>query len=257
MTLELFDITVRFGGLTAVDQVSLVARAGEVTGLIGPNGAGKTTIFNATTGVVPVSSGTVQLAGRRIDGLSTAARAELGLGRTFQRMELFDSMTVRENVALGPEMRQAGRRTWTHLFAPAAERRVVHERTDEALAVCGLAGVADLRTGELSTGQRRLVELARAFASRFDLLLLDEPSSGLDPLETGRFIEVLQSMVATYGTGLLVVEHDIALVRELCTSLYVLDFGKLIAGGPAREVLGSEIVRAAYLGSEAVEEAVS
>jgi ABC-type branched-subunit amino acid transport system ATPase component len=254
--LELAGITVRFGGLTAVDNVSLVARAGEVTGLIGPNGAGKTTTFNATTGVVPVTTGTVKLGGRRIDGLSTAARAELGLGRTFQRMELFDSMTVRENVALGPEMRQAGRRTWTHLFAPAAERRVVRERTEDALAVCGLTASADLRTGELSTGRRRLVELARALASRFDLLLLDEPSSGLDPLETGRFIEVLQSMVATHGTGLLVVEHDIALVRELCTSLYVLDFGKLIASGPAREVLGSEIVKAAYLGSEAVEEAL-
>jgi ABC-type branched-subunit amino acid transport system ATPase component len=229
MDLELANITVRFGGLTAVDDVSLVARSGEVTGLIGPNGAGKTTTFNATTGVVPVSAGSVKLGGKRIDGLSTAARAELGLGRTFQRMELFDSMTVRENVALGPEMRQAGRSAWTHLWAPAAERRAVRERTEDALAVCGLRAVGDLRTGDLSTGQRRLVELARAWASRFDLLLLDEPSSGLDPLETGRFIEVLQAMVATHGTGLLVVEHDIALVRELCTSLYVLDFGKLIA----------------------------
>jgi ABC-type branched-subunit amino acid transport system ATPase component len=250
--LTLSDITVRFGGLTAVDGVSLHGQAGEVTGLIGPNGAGKTTTFNATTGVVDLASGSVRLGDRVLDRKSTAGRARAGLGRTFQRMELFDSMTVADNVALGPEMRMAADHSWRHLASTRRSVREVRRHRDAAISRCGIESLAERPAGELSTGQRRLVELARAMASQFDFLLLDEPSSGLDGRETEHFTGLLQRIVEQEGIGLLVVEHDMSLVRSLCTDIYVLDFGKLICSGPADEVLGSEVVKAAYLGDEAV-----
>jgi ABC-type branched-subunit amino acid transport system ATPase component len=249
--LMLTDITVRFGGLTAVDGVSLHAKAGEVTGLIGPNGAGKTTMFNATTGVVPVSAGSVQLGDRRLDHKGTAARARAGLGRTFQRMELFDSMSVADNVAMGPEMRLAGHHSWLHLVSSRRSASEIRRRSQDAIGRCGIESLANRLAGELSTGQRRLVELARAVASRFDFLLLDEPSSGLDGGETEHFIGLLRGIVEDDGIGLLVVEHDMTLVRSLCRFIYVLDFGRLICEGPADQVLASEVVKAAYLGDEA------
>ena len=251
--LTLVDVTVRFGGLVAVNDVSLHAPAGIVTGLIGPNGAGKTTIFNATTGTVAAATGTVHLGEHRLDRLSPARRSQLGLGRTFQRMELFDSMTVRENVSAGPEMRRAGRHSWTHLASSRAQDAELRQRTESAMERCGIGEIASRTANDLSTGQRRLVELARAIASEFDFLLLDEPSSGLDPGETERFTSILRSVVDHEGIGLLVVEHDMALVRALCSVIYVLDFGELLCSGPAAEVLSSDIVKAAYLGSEAVE----
>jgi len=255
--LDLTRLSVRFGGLVAVDDLSLHAAPGTVTGLIGPNGAGKTTTFNATTGVVPASSGSVRLGGRVLDGMKTAARAEAGLGRTFQRMELFDTMTVFENVALGPEMLLAGRRPWTHLRASRREQADVAARAEDAIARCGLEEVAECPAADLSTGQSRLVELARAMATPFTFLLLDEPSSGLDHHETEQFGQLLLDLVEREGIGLLLVEHDMALVRATCSYVYVLDFGKLIFDGDTRAVMSSDVVRAAYLGSEAVEEAVS
>ena len=251
--LTLVDLTVRFGGLVAVDNVSMHAAAGAATGLIGPNGAGKTTTFNAMAGTVAAASGSVRLGDHRLDGLSPARRAQLGLGRTFQRMELFDSMTVRENVTAGPEMRMAGLHSWTHVASTRARDAELRARTDAAIDRCGIGELAARSVSDLSTGQRRLVELARAIASAFDFLLLDEPSSGLDPTETERFIAILRSVIDDEGIGLLVVEHDMALVRALCSTIYVLDFGELLCHGPAAEVLGSDIVRAAYLGTDAVE----
>jgi ABC-type branched-subunit amino acid transport system ATPase component len=253
--LEIREVTVRFGGLVAVDHVSLLARGGAITGLIGPNGAGKTTTFNATTGTVTTAGGSITLDDEVIDRLSPTARAQRGLGRTFQRMELFDTMTVAENVALGPELLAAGRRPWHHLVASRRERTETAERTDEALDRCGITALAGRSTGALSTGQRRLVELARAIATPFRFLLLDEPSSGLDVHETERFAAILRGVVADRGTGLLLVEHDMALVRSICDFAYVLDFGRLIFEGPTDEVLRSDIVRAAYLGSDADERA--
>ena len=250
-------LTVRFGGLVAVNGVSLHGPAGVITGLIGPNGAGKTTIFNACTGVVPAATGRIALGGRDLQHLSTAARASTGLGRTFQRMELFDSMTVAENVALGPEAFDAARRPWSQLGGTRANRRAIADRSRDALARCGLEGLAPSLVGDLSTGQRRLVELARAMATPFRFLLLDEPSSGLDVLETERFGEIVRQFVAETGTGIVLVEHDMALVAAVCGYLYVLDFGTLIFEGSASEVLSSDIVRAAYLGSDEVEVAIS
>jgi ABC-type branched-subunit amino acid transport system ATPase component len=255
--LELDAITVRYGGLLAVDGVSLRAPAGAVTGLIGPNGAGKTTLFDATCGVTSADAGAVRLGGRDLRRLGPAGRASVGLGRTFQRMRLFDSMTVLENVAAGPELRRAGRRPWTHLWATRADAAAVRDGAAAAIERCGLGAIAGRNAGDLSTGQRRLVELARAIASGFAFLLLDEPSSGLDVDETQRFVEILRSVQVDDGIGILVVEHDMALVRALCSAIYVLDFGRMICSGPAAEVLASDIVRDAYLGSDAVEEALA
>jgi ABC-type branched-subunit amino acid transport system ATPase component len=254
--LEAAGITVRFGGLLAVNDVSLVAKGATITGLIGPNGAGKTTTFNAMTGVVQPTRGTVHLGEQQLDRLGPAARAQRGLGRTFQRMELFDTMTVADNVAMGPEMLYSGRRAWRHLMSTRRERGEVLERAQDALERAGLTALARRPVGDLSTGQRRLVEIARAMATPFQFLLLDEPSSGLDARETEQFAAILATIVERDGTGILLVEHDMALVRSVCTYAYVLDFGELIFDGPTAEVLRSDLVKAAYLGSEAVEEQV-
>jgi ABC-type branched-subunit amino acid transport system ATPase component len=251
--LMLEEVTVRFGGLVAVDDVSLRAPAATVTGLIGPNGAGKTTLFNACCGLVQMAKGAVRLGGRRLNHHSTAGRAALGLGRTFQRMELFDSMTVGENVALGPEARFSARHPWGQVVGSRRERREITRRATDALGRCGLEGLAGRVAGDLSTGQRRLVELARAMASGFRFLLLDEPSSGLDVSETEVFSGVLAAFVEDTGVGVLLVEHDMALVSKICDFTWVLDFGCLIFSGPTPKVLASPVVQAAYLGTETLE----
>jgi ABC-type branched-subunit amino acid transport system ATPase component len=251
--LEVEGLAVHFGGLTAVSGLTLAAPAGAITGLIGPNGAGKTTTFNACTGSVSASSGHVRLGSCRLDGKGTAARASAGLGRTFQRMELFDSMTVRENVTLGPEAHSFSCRRWGHLIARGHERREIVQRADAAMERCGIVDLASRNVSVLSTGQRRLVELARALATPFTFLLLDEPSSGLDVQETETFAQILTGHVADTGMGLLLIEHDMALVAAVCSYVYVLDFGRLIYQGSVSDTLSSRVVRAAYLGSEWVD----
>lgn len=248
--LEVRDMTVRFGGLVAVDNVSLKAETGRITGLIGPNGAGKTTTFNACSGLGRPSAGTVTLHGRDVTSYGSARRARLGLGRTFQTMQLGDSLSVLENVRLGREASQAGASFIGQILASGRDRRVSERAALDAMEICGIADLADLQAGSLSTGQRRLVELARCLAGPFDLLLLDEPSSGLDPIETQRFAEVLRNVVAARGCGILIVEHDMSLVMDICDHIYVLDFGRTLFEGTAAEVATSPEVRAAYLGSE-------
>ncbi len=251
--LEVEHLSVRFGGLVAVDDVSLTAPLGRITGLIGPNGAGKTTTFNACSGINRSISGLVRLDGVDVTSRPAPVRARMGLGRTFQRMELCDTLTVFDNVALGHESAAAGARVLRQMVAPPAERRATLESAAAALELCGIGRLADKQAGSLSTGERRLVELARCLAGPFDLLLLDEPSSGLDREETARFGEVLRTAVAERGCGILLVEHDMALVMKVCQYIYVLDFGRMIFEGSPNEVATSEIVRSAYLGSEALE----
>jgi ABC-type branched-subunit amino acid transport system ATPase component len=251
--LSIEHLTVRFGGLMAVDDVSIDAPAGAITGLIGPNGAGKTTTFNACTGAVAASGGRIRLGEQDLGHHSTSARAVIGLGRTFQRMELFDSMTVAENVALGPEAHLAAGRPWSQLACSRRQRREITERARDAMGRCGIEMLARRRAGDLSTGQRRLVELARVIATPFRFILLDEPSSGLDVVETERFGTILLEFVAETGKGLLLVEHDMSLVATICSYIYVLDFGQRIFAGPTANAMASELVRAAYLGSDAVE----
>jgi ABC-type branched-subunit amino acid transport system ATPase component/branched-subunit amino acid ABC-type transport system permease component len=254
--LELRDLKVKFGGLVAVDQVSLRAPTGQITGLIGPNGAGKTTTFNVCSGLVRPAGGRVLLDGNDVTRRGPSSRARSGLGRTFQRTELFDSLTVRENVAVGAEGALAGGNPLTHLAARPGEGRSVKTRTDRALELCGLAELAGARVMTLSTGQRRLVELARCLAGPFRILLLDEPSSGLDRAETERFGTILKRVVSERGVGILLVEHDMSLVLDVCAQIYVLDFGELIFEGTPAETMSSPIVQAAYLGDALVEEAV-
>ncbi len=250
--LEVANVTVRFGGIVAVDDVSLSARAGQITGLIGPNGAGKTTFFNACTGRNRPRSGTVRLGGHDLHALRTSRRAHHGLGRTFQRMELFESLTVRENVVCGPAAHLSGSRPLGLIHSTRRETRQINGWAEQALGRCGIADLANRVVGDLSTGQRRLVELARAIATPFRFLLLDEPSSGLDVSETQAFGAVLSDWVAETGHGILLVEHDMALVSEICQQIYVLDFGKVIYRGTTREALSSDLVKAAYLGEASV-----
>lgn len=230
--------------------MSLSAPRGRVTGLVGPNGAGKTTLFNACSGLVKPNHGRLVLHGRDVSSLGPSGRSRLGLGRTFQRAALFESLTVRQNVALGREASMAGRNPVTQLAGTRQDRRTVRRAVDEALSLTGIEPLSDLQAGLLPAGQRRMVELARVLAGPFDLLLLDEPSAGLDESETRRFGDVLTDAVAAQGIGILLVEHDMELVRQVCDRIYVLDFGELIFVGSAEEMLASSVVRAAYLGAE-------
>jgi branched-chain amino acid transport system ATP-binding protein len=230
--LDISGITVRFGGHVALDDVRLTAAPGEVTGLIGPNGAGKTTLFNVITGLQAPQRGRVRLDGDDVTGLAPYRRARRGLARTFQRLELFGLLTVRENVELAASVR--GRRPG--------------RSADEALALVGLTGMGEVRADELPTGKARLVELARALATGPQVLLLDEPASGQDDAETEAFRDVLLT-VAAEGMAVVLVEHDVHLVMRTCARVHVLDFGRVLAAGTAAEVQADQAVLDAYLGA--------
>jgi ABC-type branched-subunit amino acid transport system ATPase component len=254
--LEIDGVSVKYGGLLALDNISVVSPLGRITGLIGPNGAGKTTTFNACTGLVRPTTGHVRLFGDDVTSATPQARAQRGLGRTFQRMELFDSLTVYDNVALGREAGLAGSKPWKHLRGSRGDHTEVRQAAEEALKLCGIEDIQGRRPADLSTGQRRLVELARCIAGGFRLMLLDEPSSGLDKAETASFGAILRTLVDSRGVGILIIEHDMTLVMSICDFIHVLDFGKPVFAGTPAEVASSDIVRSAYLGSEAVENAV-
>jgi ABC-type branched-subunit amino acid transport system ATPase component len=243
-------LTVRYGGAVAVNNVTVRAPSGRITGLIGPNGAGKTTTFNACSGLLRPSRGLVSLFGEDVSRLGPAARARRGLGRTFQRVQLFRSMTVRENLVVGREAALAGANPLRQLVGTADERRATTAAVDDALDLCQLGHLAGRVAGSLPTGQQRLVELARACVSQPKILLLDEPSSGLDVIETERFGDILELLVRRQALGILLVEHDMGLVMRVCGHLYVLDFGVLIFEGSPVEVQASDVVRGAYLGAE-------
>ena len=232
--LEAREISVRFGGHMAVDQVDLDVEAGQIAGLIGPNGAGKTTIFNVLTGLQAATAGRVLLAGDDITNVAAHKRARLGMARTFQRLELFGSLTVRDNVLTAAELvRDVNRR-------PA-------DVTDELLARVGLSAEAGQRADSLSTGNARLLELARALAGRPTVLLLDEPTSGLDEQETDRFAAILNGL-ADEGMAVLIVEHDVPLVMRLCDDITVLNFGRVLAQGTPSVIQKDQLVIDAYLG---------
>jgi ABC-type branched-subunit amino acid transport system ATPase component/branched-subunit amino acid ABC-type transport system permease component len=250
--LEIHNLTVAYGGALAVDNLTLRAPAGSITGLIGPNGAGKTTTFNAACGLLRPTSGRILLHGEDISKLGPAPRARRGLGRTFQRVQLFNTMTVRENVELGRESILAGANPMTQLWSQPGSRGTVRAATQQAVELTGIGPLLDRSVGDISTGQRRLVELTRVLAGPFDTILFDEPSSGLDHSETEQFGAILSQVVREWGVGLLLVEHDMSLVRQVCDRVWVLDFGRLIFDGPTADMVHSENVRAAYLGGDSI-----
>ena len=237
------DITVRFGGLVALDGVGFAAGAGRITGLIGPNGAGKTTLFNVMTGVLEPTRGRVHYEGADITSWAPHRRGRAGIARTFQRLELFIGLTVYDNLLSAWEASVRGGVVGRH----SADGRETVQGVIEWLRLEDLAYRA---AGELSTGQGRLVELARALCTRPRLLLLDEPSSGLDSGETDRFRDILIDIVREpEGPAVVLVEHDMGLVMDVCDRITVLDFGKVIAEGSPDEVRDNPAVVSAYLGS--------
>jgi branched-chain amino acid transport system ATP-binding protein len=240
--LEIEAVSVRFGGLAALSEVTVSAAEGAITGLIGPNGAGKTTLFNVVTGMQRPNAGNVRLDGRDLRGLSSYRRARLGLGRTFQRLELFGSLTVAENIGVAASIGQRG--------VVKARSRTIHEIREEILDRVGLRPVANERADTLPTGTGRLVELARALATRPKVLLLDEPAAGQDVDETERFSGILHDL-ANDGLAILLVEHDMELVMHVCDTIAVLDYGRIICTGTPAEVRADHEVQAAYLGTVA------
>ncbi len=242
--LDVEQISVRFGGVKAVDEVDLDVASGMATGLIGPNGAGKTTLFNAICGLQDVEQGRVVFDGNDITSLKPHARARQGIARTFQRLELFGSMSARDNIRVAADVHRS------YTKSKDADDADTAGRADALLERVGLAAVADERVDSLPTGMARLVEVGRALASRPKLLLLDEPSSGLSEQETDDFADLLESLAAE-GLGILLVEHDVELVMRVCSRIHVLDFGRIISAGTPSEVQRDSLVQAAYLGTAA------
>lgn len=233
--LEVEGLTVRLGGHLAVHDASLTVEAGGITGLIGPNGAGKTSLFDAVCGLRPAVAGHIRLGGEELGRLPAHARARKGMARTFQRLETFTHLTVRENIRAGSEFRHDRNGDG----GPAAVDRLIDR--------LGLADVADQRVDRLPTGRARLVEVGRALASRPRLLLLDEPSSGLDHVETRALAGLLRELTAD-GLGILMVEHDMSLVMGTCDVIHVLELGTVIASGSPAQTQADPVVRTAYLG---------
>ncbi|MBE1591115.1 ABC transporter ATP-binding protein [Nonomuraea angiospora] len=240
-------VSVAFGGVRALDQVSFEVAAGQVCGVIGPNGAGKTTLFDVVSGLRRPSEGRVSVAGRDLTGVSPVRRARAGVRRTFQRTQVFGRLTVAGNVLAALDWHGGGGGLAADLVGRPARRRLERERGErvaEVLELCGLTPLRDAYAAALPVGQRRLVELARALADRPRLLLLDEPTSGLDAAQTARLGEVVKAL----DTTVLLVEHDMGFVMDTCDRIIVLDLGKVIAAGAPAEIREDPVVRAAYLG---------
>jgi branched-chain amino acid transport system ATP-binding protein len=244
--LRVESVQVRFGGLLALDDVTLAAHAGQVTGLIGPNGAGKTTLFNVIGGLQAPTRGRVHIDGVDVTDRKTHQRARLRMARTFQRLEVFGTLTARENILVAAESRN----DWSDDKADAVAV------TEAILDRVGLRAVANEPVDSMPTGMARLVELGRAIATGPKLLLLDEPGSGLDERETEALGELLVDLAGD-GMAVLLVEHDVELVMRVCEDIYVLDFGRLIAQGTPAEIQANETVQAAYLGDETDVEALT
>jgi branched-chain amino acid transport system ATP-binding protein len=248
---------VRFGGLVALNEVSLSVPPASIVGLVGPNGAGKTTLFGVFSGLLHPQGGEVYLAGRKITGAAPSKRARLGLARTFQQLELFMGLTVREHIILGYRVRNQRNRLWTDLFTAGALHPSTDDeraRVDRLVDLLGLRAVANTAASVLPLGTARRVEVARALATGPSIVLLDEPSSGLDGHETAQLGAALRTVVDEEKVSLLLVEHDVAMVLGLSSEVAVLDFGVRIAYGTPDEIRNDPAVRAAYLGDdEAVE----
>jgi branched-chain amino acid transport system ATP-binding protein len=250
--LEIDGVTVRFGGVRALSDVRFHVNRGEIYGLVGPNGAGKTTLFNAVTGVIRPDLGRITYDGIEIGHLKPHRRARLGIARTFQNLQLIGAMTVLENLMLAVDA-FARRGLVSDAFRlPTAsfEERRAKERARAMLHFLHIDGIDDVKAQDLPVGIQRRVEIARALCLRPKLLLLDEPAAGLDARETAELSETLPRIRENFGTTMLLVDHDMALVMKACDYITVLDFGEVIASGPPERIQTDERVIRAYLGEE-------
>jgi branched-chain amino acid transport system ATP-binding protein len=246
--LEATGISKSFAGIQALQDVGLDVAEGEIVGLIGPNGAGKTTFFNCLLGITVPDGGRVAFDGRDLARVPTHKRARLGIARTFQRIELFTGMTIREHFLVAERARNGKGALWKDLLYLGRPTKAEHERAAAMLELLGLDALADRQVESVSLGVGRLVEVGRALMMQPKLVLLDEPSSGLDRHETEALAVKLRDAQRDQGVAILLVEHDVELVRELVARVFVLDFGTLIASGPTAQVFADEAVRKAYLG---------
>jgi ABC-type branched-subunit amino acid transport system ATPase component len=241
-----------FGGVRAVDGATFAVAPGEVHGLIGPNGAGKTTLLNLVSGILRPTAGAIRLDGHRIDGLEPNRIAARGITRTFQNIRLFPALTAAENVVVGAHLKRRAL-LWQRLLllpSAAAEERAARDRALALLGRVGLAERAGERAANLSYGEQRRVEIARALGSDPRVLLLDEPTAGMNPAEVQSIGSLIRE-VARQGHSVVLVEHNVGLVMSVCDRVTVLDFGKVIAGGTPAEVAQDPAVITAYLGAEA------
>ena len=249
--LDARSISIRFGGIAALKDVSLTVAAGEAVGMVGPNGAGKTTMFNCVCGQLRPDEGTVFFDGRPIGDLPAHKRARLGIRRTFQRVEIFPELSVRDHLIVAERARRGDGALWKDLLNKGKPRHDELDHVEQVLELVGLTDLADVPVAALSLGHCRLVELGRALAGKPRLLLADEPSSGLDISETGALADVLRSAQREHGMAVLLVEHDMEMVAKAVDRVVVLDVGEIIAEGPFRSVVANPEVRRAYLGRTA------
>jgi branched-chain amino acid transport system ATP-binding protein len=249
--LSIRGVAKSFGGVRAVHDISFEVHAGESVGLVGPNGAGKTTLFNCVCGQLRNEHGEIEFDGESLMGMPTFKRARLGIGRTYQKVEVFMGMTVREHLMVAERARRGEGRLWRDLLNLSAPTPDECARVEATLELVGIAHLADTSVNALGLGNCRLVELARALAAEPKILLADEPSSGLDHHESAEVATVLRTVQRERGTAVLLVEHDLGMVGEVVDRTVVMDLGAMLAEGTFDEVMANPAVRYAYLGKGA------